>query len=46
MIDVDVSIQNHYVRFRFNCLRDAVDGFVLATFTKVWYTLDETIFDF
>src|SRR5260370_28665662 len=45
MIGVDVSTENRSAWHRFNRPRDLTNGFRLATFAKVWYTLNERIAD-
>jgi hypothetical protein len=46
VIGVPVLVEN---RGAFDCRdrgRNAVDGFRLAAFAEVWYTLNQAIFDF
>jgi hypothetical protein len=46
VIRVDVLVENRDTRDRLDGLRNACDGFNLAAFAEVWYTLNKTISDF
>jgi len=46
VIRVNVPVENGDTRDRLDRLRDACDGFNLAAFAEVWYTLNKTISDF
>ena len=46
MIRIDVPIQNDHPGDGLDRVRDSVDRFRLATFTEVWYTLNQWICDF
>src|SRR5207253_2650410 len=41
MIGIDVTVENSRAGNRFDRPLDALDGFGLAAFTEVWYTLHE-----